>query len=510
MFGIYDLLAAQGRFRPNKTALIHEGERYSYKELNERVNSFAYALKQHGIGKGSRVGMLLLNGPEFITVFYALIKLGACVSPFNYRYTLAEMEQLNEVVDCEFVISSRSFIELAKQMTTDVTKHDVTVISVDSDTEFPALNKALDNGMETWDFAEKLAEDDVIFNIFTGGTTGIPKAASHTQHSTLVRVMGFFMNGTDCSSEDVYLNYAPLFHIGGLGAMFKILSIGATFCLLSNFDPVRIADTIQRERVTQMSLIPPTILNRFQDIKLECGIDLSSVRILQLAGGLCNERTLELAFELMPDVICVNALGSSENSVYLANAFTREDFYANREIYHAVGKPQILYETKLVKENGEEAAVGEAGEMYGRSPAMLSGYWGKDNTFTDDGWFPTGDILVKDERGIMTFCSRSKDMIKCGGENIYAVEVENALSSHPAVKQCAVVGLPDSVWGEIVAAAVVLQPGQSASEEELVEHCKSHIATYKKPRKIFFVSEIPVTGIGKINKVTLKKQLIKE
>lgn len=289
--------------------------------------------------------------------------------------------------------------------------------------------------------------------------------------------------------------------------MLKILSFGACFCLLENFDADVIAQTIEKERVTQMSLIPPTVLNRFSEIRQKKTLDLSSVRILQLAGGVCDEPTLELAFQLMPNVICVNALGSSENAAYLANPFSKEDFYANRQIYRSVGKPQIFYDVKLVKEDGTEASVNEPGEMYGRGLAMMSGYLNREDTFTADGWFPTGDVLRRDEDGNYFFCTRSKDMIKCGGENIYAVEVENAIVSNPKVKQCAVVGIPDKQWGEIVAAAVVLQPGEECAPQELIDYCKKKIASYKKPKVVCFVNQLPVTGVGKVNKEAVKKLL---
>ena len=367
MIGVYDLLLQQGKYRPDKVALICDGNRYTYKALNQRINCIAYGLHELGIKRGSRVGLLLKNGVDFISLFYAVIKLGGCVSPFNYRCTIDELEQLNDVVDCEYVISSKLFLENVDRLALEQHGHDVVFLFTDMEGKHPSIHSFLDNGHENWDYIEYLAENDVIFNVFTGGTTGLPKAASHTQQGTLTRVIGFMMDQKTCCTDDVYLNYAPMFHIGGIGGMLKILSFGACFCLLENFDADVIAQTIEKERVTQMSLIPPTVLNRFSEIRQKKTLDLSSVRILQLAGGVCDEPTLELAFQLMPNVICVNALGSSENAAYLANPFSKEDFYANRQIYRSVGKPQIFYDVKLVKEDGTEASVNEPGEMYGLS-----------------------------------------------------------------------------------------------------------------------------------------------
>ena len=508
MIGIYDLLKGQGKYRPDKCALVCEGKRYTYRELNQRINCVAYGLHELGVKKGSHVGLLLTNGVDFISLFYAVIKLGGCITPLNYRYTIDELEQLRSVVDCEYIISSKFFLDNVDQLVLEEHDHDVITVFTDVEREHPSIHSFLENGQKDWDYTEPLDEDDVNFNVFTGGTPATPKAAAHTQYSSLMRVMAFMMDPVSCNPDIVYMNYAPMFHIGGIGGMLRILSCGATFCLLENFNMDKIVEMIVNERATDIALIPPTILNLFEELTREQGLDLSSMRLLTLAGGVCDEPTLDLAFHLMPDVMCSITLGSSENPVVLSNVFRKEDFEANRQIYRSVGKPQFLYDVKLIKEDGTEAGVNEPGEMYGRSPAMMSGYCNHANPFTEDGWFPTGDILRRDEDGNYFFCTRSKDMIKCGGENIYAVEVENAIVTNPKVKQCAVVGIPDKQWGEIVAAAVVLQPGEEISKQEIIDYCKSKIASYKKPKAVCFVNQLPVTDVGKVNKVAVKQLLL--
>ena len=450
----------------------------------------------------------MTNGIDFIVSFYALLKLGACINPFNFRLSLPELIAVQAEVSCDIIITSPSFAALLEPERTNT--NNVKLILTEPMGAYPNLSSFLSNGHDLWEFYEDMAEKDVIFNIFTGGTTGTPKAASHTHQGTLVRVIGYLLDQRTGSPDDVYLNYAPLFHIGGIAGMLRMLSMGATFCLLDSFDPDEIAKTIRAEKVTQMSLIPPTILNRFDQLPPENTPDLSSVRILQLAGGACDEGTLELAFKLMPNVLCVNSLGSSENTAYISNVFGKEDFLANRKIYLALGKPQIFYDTKLIKEDGSAAAIGETGELYGKGMALMAGYYGKSNCFTSDGWFPSGDILSKSTDGNYYFCSRCKDMIKSGGENIYAVEVENAIRSgnEEKISECAVFGLPDKQWGEVVAAAVVLRPGVEMTADDIICHCRKRIASFKKPREVFFLNELPHSSLGKVQKSVLREMLM--
>ena len=510
MFGIYDILREYGKHSPDKTAVICDEGRYTFRQLNERINSVAHGLSEQGIKKGTPVGLIFYNGIDFITSFYALVKLGACVSPFNYRYKVGEVEQLQNIVNCKYFIIGSEFIPILEELRRRLQPvTDIKVIFSKRNKCAPSLEEFIKNGNCYWDFTEQLSPEDEILTIFTGGTTGLPKAAAHSQQSTFLTVMGYLLEPDAVNCNDVALNYAPLFHIGGLFTMLKILSAGATFYLLSSFDSERIIKVITEERVTQMALIPPTIIDRFREARGRNDIDLSSLRLLLMAGGYSDEATAEKAFELMPDVLFMNAYGHSENAIHFSNVFNREQYYADKSIIGSVGIPQALYEAKIVKDDGTEAACGECGEVYGRSVAMMAGYKGRTDSFTPDGWFATGDVMRRDANGNYYFLSRSKDMIKSGGENIYASEVENAITlDSDGVAECAVIGLPDREWGEIVTAAVVLRPGVQMTEDDVINHCKTTIASYKKPKKVFFLPELPLSGVGKVQKYVLREMLM--
>lgn len=506
MIGIYDILRERSSFFPDKLAVVSEYESYTYQQLCEYVNCVSYGLHEVGIRRGSRVGMMLYNGIDFVATFYALIKLGACISPFNYRYNVEETSVLQSIVDCEYMIVSKDFADVYSMLAQK--SKSIKIVPLDSEPGKPSIEQFRSNGHSTWDFVQKMCPEDIIFNIFTGGTTGLPKASQHSHQNVLDRVVGFLMNTEVMAEDDVFLNYSPMFHTGGLTAMIRILAVGGTLCLLSKFDSDNIIRMISEYKVTQISLIPPNILHRFAEKKAQ-GLDLSSIRLIRLAGDAADETTVELAFELMPHAKCVNTYGHSEAVLYFLNAFDKDEFYADRTLVRSVGKPQMFCQVKIMDENRKEVPDGVAGEAYGKSPSMMSGYKGRADSFTEDGWFATGDIMSRDINGNYHFHSRSKDMIKSGGENIYAAEVENAIMKNHDIAECAVVPLPCKEWGECVSAAVVLKPGVSTTEIDIIEHCSKYISSYKKPKKVFFLDELPRSNVGKVQKHILKEELNK-
>lgn len=508
MFGIYDILKWHAVCKPEKCAVIFEGKHYCYREFNERINSISYGLHSCGIGKGSRVGLLLHNSEKFLSTFFALIKLGACVSPFNFRYTAAEIADLQMQTGCEYFIVGNEFEAFMSAVRKSGTAWGIKSIPMSDIDGGPSIDAFLAEPHPDWDYREDIEPDDVIFNIFTGGTTGTPKAAAHTQQSTLVRVIGYMLDRQLVQEDDVYICYSPLFHIGGIGTAMQALGVGATFYILKSFDLQEILNAVEKERATVISLIPPTILERIKEVSDAADFDFSSLRVLNVSGGSCDEATLELAFDMMPDVLITSGYGMSENGMYLQKTFGKKEYYTDKSLVLSLGKPRIFYEAKLVKPDGSSPAVNEPAELYGRGPALMKGYRGREDSFTPDGWFATGDIMYMDENGDYHFCSRSKDMIKSGGENIYAVEVENAITQdNPDVISCAVVGTRDLEWGEVVTAAVVKRTGSDMTERDIIEHCRKYIASYKKPRRVFFLDELPRTAVGKVNKVELRRML---
>lgn len=263
------------------------------------------------------------------------------------------------------------------------------------------------------------------------------------------------------------------------------------------FDPDAIIEDCERYQVTQMVLIPPNIIYSIADSPLMSSDKLSSVRLCIVAGGAADSTVVGKIFDTFENASIYLNYGSSENSITLGHIMSRKDFKQKPWRIKSVGIANMASFVRLLDENGNEVPTGEVGEAWGKSPAQMKYYLGRDSNAVN-GWIPTGDLFRKDEDGYFYFVSRKKNMIKSGGESVYAEEVECVLKQHPDIKDCIVFGLPDRTYGDAVAAAIVPEVGKSLVGEEIVDFVKDRIASYKKPRKLFYVDEFPLTAAGKI------------
>lgn len=500
MFGVYNWFCMNALENPSKTALITEGGRVSYGELNGRINRLAYGMKSAGIRKGTRVGLLFPNGQTYIEALFAALKLGAFVVPFNTRFGAAEVTELVDAVGCEYMLYGKAF----EGMVSDLECPGVLWYGEgELSSDYGKIADLYDNKMENWDFFEEMSAEDEVMAIFTGGTTGRSKAAVHTHQGLLMQVLPRVI---DYTRTDVYLNFAPLFHVGGLSALMVTFATCNTFVSMERFIPEVIMRVIQEERVTQMFLIPPNICERFKASPEWGKYDLSSVRLVRVGGGAWNEKVIDDVFSVFPKAEIFNAYSCSEFIACVNITCSREMIKDNPKLTTALGKPSYYTEILVLDDDGKPVPCGVPGELWGKCPGMMKRYLGF-NGSDRDGFMPTGDLVTVDEEGYVYFVSRKKDMIKCGGENIYAQEVEDVIKRHPAVANCGVVGLPDSSWGEIVAAAVVLRPGKTLTADELIEFCRRNMSSYKKPRKVFILDALPLTAKGTVKKSELKEIL---
>lgn len=514
MIGVYDLFLLNARRFPGKKAVVDECSVYTYEDLNREVNRLSDGFSRMGYGKGSRIGLLLRNSASFTVALFALWKIGACVSLLNFRARAEELGRCLSVVGCDAVICEDDLVDLvvrAKLQGAQGSRlNRVKCMPLTAPTgEGPCTIASLaEQGSPDWLCAASLGENDEVLNIFTGGTTGEPKGAAHTQKGLFLQIAENFFDPDGFFESDVILTYAPLFHIGGLTMVLNALCRGGTAVLVSRFDADSIVRTMIEESVTQLLLIPPTIV---ECLRAECELEqeaLRSVRIVRLAGGACSIETVKKVFDIMPSVEVSIGYGMSEHAVSMVHRFDRRMFEANPQLAFSVGRSCFLSEALVLDESGNEVEPGDWGEVYGRSECMAVRYLGTDKPLTCNGWFATGDIMRCDDEGRYFFLSRSKDMIKSGGENVYAIEVEDALLSHPKVAECAVIGLPDDVYGELVTAAIVVRGNAEApSFQELTEHCAGIISGYKKPRWFCFLGELPKTSIGKVDKLALKERM---
>jgi len=508
MFGIYEIFEMNCTTYSDKTAVIHKDERITYRQLGKQVDALAGALYKAGVRNGEHVSLLFHNGIPFIRLFFALLKLGAVITPLNYRVTADDLRKHTKVVDSSYLIFDDKSLRLVSEEGFEHGTSSLTLIG-ESLPPYPGgltFAQLIGNGSVQIPGAD-IAPKDIVLNIFTGGTTGEPKAASHTYEGLLLQLMSCYMLKGSLSSDDVFLNYAPMFHIGGLTAMLQTLCIGATLIISEVFAPKELLELIEREGVTQMSLIPPNLCFEFKKSENFVREKLSSVRMVRMSGGNSSAENVMEVFKCFPNARVFNGYGMSERAVNIVNIIERDASINIRNNYISVGKPSTLNECKLVDDKGRMITEPWVlGELYGRSPCMMNGYYGKNKSFEDDSWFATGDIFFFDEDGYYYFADRKKNLIKSGGENIYSLEVENIINTHPAVKESAVVGIPDERLGEVVAAAVTLhQRVETVSEDDLIQFCRTTIAGYKKPKRIIFVDELPRNSVGKIRKSEVRE-----
>ncbi|MDR0514831.1 MAG: acyl--CoA ligase [Coriobacteriaceae bacterium] len=570
---MYDMLCINEKKMPDKLALVFETQRCTYRDLRERVESFAERLAQAGIGRGMTVVLMRANTLEWVVTFYALLKLEARIAPLSGCLTTDEMAKALGVVRCQALVYDKAYQPAASKLeATDLEGLDILFVcaqDLPSSTGAPskatngqALNEGLfdkaavpDDAMQRAasvpgiarrdprpespgtqsrdDMSKELPDlDETVLYIFTGGSTGALRAAKHSHFSLMMQFMSGLRNPVNQIADSIFLIYAPLFHLGGLSALLQTLARGNTVVLTQRFDAAQILGLIEAEKVTHLLLIPPSIVSRLWDVP-ERTYDLSSLEVVFLTGGSANEDTVRTVFDLCPQAQLFNGYGQTEQAARMTSLFSKAEFDADPGIVETVGYPDDFFEVRLLDEAGEEVGTGACGELWGKSPCMFTGYEPCTPVSLDGvgqgprakspqegadklaGWFATGDIFCKDALGRYYFRGRKKNMIKSGGENVYAVEVERALTSYPLVKECVVLGLPHQLLGEMVVAAVILAdsgpwglgPVMPSLEAELIGFCAATIAGYKKPKRLFFLTDFPRTPSGKVDLSALRAHL---
>lgn len=514
MKGLYNLFDINSRIHSNKEALIGpNAQRYSYADLAAKVNALAYSLNECGVKQGDHVGYMFKNGVEFVTTLYAIFKLGAVAVPFSSLLFDDEVIQNLETAQCSTFIFDADIPNNINEIISKVTGVDLWIVwhgtghnDVDSllthNNHIACYNYAdlLKAGLPTWGYSATYQDDDEALILFTGGTTGKPKCVVHTHENALMFFSLPMMSDSVFKSSDVMLYYAPLYHLAGMSYLFYIMSLGATLVVTERFNSENYLDLIDKEKATQLFIIPPTLVYRLKEVRGKHKLD--SVKWVIMSGGLSSVDCAREVFRLFPNASLCNTYGQTERAANTILYLTREEFEKDHSMAASIGVATQFSEIRLIDEKGKEANQGEA---YARCPGMLKKYLGLSNPF-QDGWFPTGDILRKNATGYYWFVDRSKDMIKTGGENVFSLEVENAISIMPAIEECAVFGLPDTRFDEAVSVACVVKDGHECTKQQVSDWCRSRLAGFKRPKNIFFLDKLPRNSVGKVKKEQLRKQ----
>jgi acyl-CoA synthetase (AMP-forming)/AMP-acid ligase II len=475
------------RFHPDRVALVHDGASLTFRELHNRVQGTAAALRNRGFGGGDRLALLLPNGPEYLELIYACSVLGTIAVPVNTRLAAAEIDHVLEDARPHGIVRNSSLpspsIELPWHWVLD--KQSLELRSGEPSNVFydPQAPLAL---------------------IYTSGTTGRPKGATITHANVLADIhhFNYWMRYTD---GGVYLHAAPIFHIADFPAMFAAPAFGAMQVTISKFSPEAFCEAVQQHRVTHTVLVP-TMINLLAQSEAVGKHDLTSLEVLAYGGSPMAPELVHRIRKVLPNVKLVQVYGLTETG-FLTGL---EDQEHTEERLLSCGRPCPGVDVQVVDESGHPLEPGRHGELVARGANVMPGYWNNPvettNAFRDD-LFRTGDVGYQDSEGYFYILDRLKDMIVTGGENVYSGEVEAVIYQHPTVSEVAVFGVPDPQWGEIVMACVVLKPGKTLTVEDLTAFCRRSLANYKIPRRVeFSESELPKSGSGKVLKRELRER----
>ncbi|MBS0449952.1 MAG: long-chain-fatty-acid--CoA ligase [Proteobacteria bacterium] len=493
---------------PERTATVCGSRRQTYAQLHDRTARLAAGLRALGVQPGDRVGVLSGNTDRFVETYYAVWWLGAIINPVNVRLSAEEVGFVLEDSDTRVLLVDDPFLPLlnAARQRTGVLRH---VIYLGSDHLPDGLvdGRSLVTGAEP---AEDVGHGDgkpaALF--YTGGTTGRAKGVVLTHAGLYATTLA---SSCVASREPgvACLHALPMFHVGGLAVVLQAMTYADTQIMLPAFDIGKFLELIENERVVEAALVP-TMIKRLVDHPELGQRDLSSLKRLFYGASPIDATLLEQTIARFPGVALTQFYGMTETAgiiTALPPPCHGADARAKGQ-HRAAGRPIPCVELRILGAGGQEAAPGVVGEILVRGPGVMQGYWNRAEETQKalvDGWMHTGDGGYLDTDGLLFIVDRLKDVIVSGGENVYSVEVENAILALDGIDQCAVVGVPDDDWGERVHAAVVLRPGAEVDAARIIQHCKGLIAGYKCPRSVEFRTEMPVSGAGKLLKYKLRE-----
>jgi acyl-CoA synthetase (AMP-forming)/AMP-acid ligase II len=498
---------------PNNTAIIYKGMRRSFGDLNARANRLANALMGLNIHKGDRVGMLLRNCCEFIEIDFALSQTGIVRVPLNARLTGSEHEYILNDSGSNTLIFGEEFSEAVQAIKPNL-KTVKEFIRVSEGYTERGVPDALDyeNLIENSTQEEpenEIDEEDLHTLFYTSGTTGKPKGAMLTQKSWANVAINLILDYGPITEDDVILNLQPLSH----GAGFFVLPFfirGGTNILVPEFKPSLIFETIERERVTVLKLVP-TMLYQLMESPDKARYDLGSLHSIIYGGSPVAVPRLIEAIQFFGKKL-VQLYGQAEAPMCISTLSKRDHILEGSEKIvkrlSSAGKPCVNVEVKVIDESRRELPPGEVGEVIVRGYHIMKGYWNLPEATAEalgDGWVYTGDLGYFDSNGYIFLVDRKRDVIISGAFNIYPKEIEDVIVTHPKVKEVAVVGVPDEKWGEAVKAVVVPKEGKRVTEEEIIDYCRSRMASFKKPKTVDVVGDLPRNPYGKILKTALRE-----
>ena len=471
-----------------------------------RAARLAGALQSFGLNVGDRVGILSLNSDRYYESIFAIPWAGYCVVPLNTRWALPENNYAVSDSGTRVLLFDDAFTGQAEALLRDIDTLTAAVYMGDGDC--PEWASSYEDMIGSTDpvAASPRGGDDMAGIFYTGGTTGFPKGVMQSHRAIWASAIGT-MPDFQMTRDGVYLHVAPMFHMADFAGGMGLTLCCGTNVMLQSFDAAEVLQTFAEEHITHVLLVPAMIkmvLNHPQ----AATADLSSLQKIIYGASPMPAATLEQCLAMWPGIGLVQAYGQTELAP-VATTLSSADHLRGGEILKSAGRPTAVTDIRIVDDEGRDCAPGVSGEIAARGPHTMIGYWNKPEETAKalrDGWVLTGDAGYLGSGGYLFIVDRVKDMVVTGGENVFTTEVENAVISHEFVQDVAVIGIPHAEWGEAVHAIVILHPGKSLTEEELIAHCRELIAGYKLPKGITFREEpLPLSGAGKVLKTELRK-----
>jgi len=514
---LFEILRKTAKDSPTKEAVICAEKIFSYDELKDRADRLSSSLLLLGIQKDDRIAIIHRNCHRYLETYYAAAKIGAVLVPINFRLSAEDFVYILNDSLAKVLIAQPDLISCLaeKKDALPLLKH---IILTESESkgvwpvsfEFESLIKEEEPSEKKICTVE---ESDTAQIYYTSGTTGRPKGVVLTHKNNSAHAEGTIRE-LKLSAKDRWLHVSPMFHLADAWAVWAITKVAAIHVMVPGFEPKSVLETIEKHRITLSNFIP-TMLNILVNYPEVKSYDFSSLRLIMSGGA-------PIAKEVVRKVIQVfgcgyiQTYGLTETSPFLTMSILKEEmnalsFEEKLKYMASTGRPFDRVQLKIVKESGEEILPDgkEVGEIKAKAETITPGYWRLPEETAQrirDGWLHTRDLAVVNPEGYVTIVDRMDDVILTGGENVYSIEVENVLYSHPSVLEAAVIGLPDPIWGEKVTAVVVPKPGEKCDEDEIIRFCKENMASFKAPKKVIFTDSLPKTGSAKIYKYRLREK----
>ncbi len=513
---LFDILQETAANFSEKCAVTCEGKRFSYRQLKQRVDKLSSCLLSLGIRKNDKIAIIHRNCHRYLETYFSAAKIGAVLVPVNYRLSGEDFVFILNDSQAKWLIAQPDLVSCLKDK-----KHDLPMlrgiiltdpIAAKNWPDCLLYETLIEEAIPAEEPSIRIDDSDIAQIYYTSGTTGKPKGVILTHKNNSAHADGT-IHELKLTQTDRWLHVSAMFHLADAWAVWALTKVGATHVMVPGFEEKPVLEAIAKHKVTLSNFIP-TMLNLLVNFPGAKNYDFSSLRLIMSGGAPIAQEVVKKILEVF-GCDYIQTYGLTETSPFLTMSILKEGmkslpFEERLQVMVTTGRPFETVQLKVVSKNGAEIlSDGEnVGEIIAKGETITPGYWGLPEETTErfvGGWLHTRDLAVKNPEGYVTIVDRMDDVIITGGENVFSVEVEDALYAYPGVLEAAVIGLPDPVWGEKVTAVIVTKKGEHCNAQEIIRFCKERMAPFKAPKKVIFVDMLPKTGSAKICKYKLRE-----